>query len=209
MHLKYLGDSYDVVKQSLLHWLAGCGSWAAYPMFTHDATEDQVATFARILGVDSIFSETLGPDTDRDHYFAAARECGTQLFLDPDTGLCIKPAVRRKAPAYLYTSELSRIALSRPDRLTLVFDQSVPRGTERSHLERKLATLAKERLHSVAYVSHACFVLVGADGDLVRSGLRYIYEQSRLPKERFLECEAAEQPDAGDERPGNDGGAGC
>lgn len=32
MHVRYFGDSYDIVKQSLLRWLAPLGPWAAHPI---------------------------------------------------------------------------------------------------------------------------------------------------------------------------------
>ena len=32
MNPRFLGDSYDIVKQSLLRWLAFDGVWATHPM---------------------------------------------------------------------------------------------------------------------------------------------------------------------------------
>jgi hypothetical protein len=31
--MRYFGDSYDIVKQSLIRWLADFGQWSAHPMF--------------------------------------------------------------------------------------------------------------------------------------------------------------------------------
>lgn len=38
MHVRFLGDSFDIVKQSLLRWLAQCGPWSAHAMFTDEVT---------------------------------------------------------------------------------------------------------------------------------------------------------------------------
>jgi hypothetical protein len=40
MKLQYFSDSYDIVKKSLIAWLAG--NWAVHPMFT-EQVESQAA----------------------------------------------------------------------------------------------------------------------------------------------------------------------
>lgn len=122
-------------------------------------------------------------------YFAEARACSTHLFLDPDTGLRFRHADRPE-PAYLYATELIDIAM-RPEALTLVYDQSVPRGGERACLETKLSTLAAEGLSGAAYVSHACFILVARRDELVDEALQAMLKQSHLPKHRFVTRRAA------------------
>jgi hypothetical protein len=199
MHVRFLGDSFDIVKQSLLRWLAQCGPWSAHPMFTEEVTVDQADAFSHLLGVPLISREVLSRESDRAAYFAAARTCSTHLFLDPDTGLFLGRAGRRRKPRYLYADEIAAIA-ARPGALTLVFDQSFPHGGERACLEKKLSILAAEGLSGVAYVSHACFILVGQGCELVEGALQALLKQSHLPKERFVERRAAEQPDAVDER---------
>src|SRR6266446_819700 len=185
MHVRFLGDSFDVVKQSLLRWLAHCGPWSAHPMFTEEVTIAEAETLSSLLGVSLISCEVLSTHSDRATYFAAARACSTHLFLDPDTGLFLGRLGHRREPAYLYADELAAIA-ARPKALTLVFDQSVPRGGERASLERKLSILAAEGLPGIGYVSHACFILVGREKGLVEDALRVLLRQSHLPKERFV-----------------------
>jgi hypothetical protein len=34
MKLRYFGDSYDIVKKSMLAWLSPFGKWQTHPMFT-------------------------------------------------------------------------------------------------------------------------------------------------------------------------------
>ncbi len=57
MHMKHFGDSYDIVKKSLLACMGGLGPWAAHPMFTHGVRRSRVAGVLAVsrcsLGVDS------------------------------------------------------------------------------------------------------------------------------------------------------------
>lgn len=186
MRLPFLGDSFDIVKQSLLRWLGTCGPWSAHPMFTEPFPSADAEVLSRLLGVPLLSREVLTPDTDRDAYFAPARDCSSHLFLDPDTGLSLRTVPAAKRPTYLLRAELVDIAGSRPERLTLVFDKSVARGKEREQMEGKIAALADDGLHGFAYVSHACFLLVGRNGDAVVKALKAIQHQSRLPESRFL-----------------------
>ena len=50
MNPKFLGDSYDIVKQSLLRWLADMGTWTTHPMFTEPISTEQANAFSRLLG---------------------------------------------------------------------------------------------------------------------------------------------------------------
>lgn len=198
MRLQYLGDSFDIVKQSLLRWLSAHGPWSAHPMFTDEVCSWHVEAFSRLLGVPIISAERLAAETDRSSYFATARRCDTHLFLDPDTGLRLDGKSGKGAESYLFAEELAAIAKSRPALLTLVFDQSVARGKERQQLEGKLRWLEADKVHGAAYVSHACFLLVGCDRRLVKKAVQAVREGSGLPCSRFIGEGAAEQADAAD-----------
>ena len=186
MKPEFLGDSYDIVKQSLLRWLASMGPWATHPMFTDSVSSEQVDAYAFLLGTRVLSREVLTLEVDRDAYLAPARDCDDHVFLDPDTGIRLEPTAGKKAPAYVFGAELLAIARARPERLTLVFDQSLARGAERRQLEGKLSTFAVQGIYGVAYVSHACFVLVGTDSSLVETTLENLKGESRLPDSRFL-----------------------
>jgi len=45
MRMRYFGDSYDIVKQSLLRWLRPLGEWSVHPMFTEPVSPGKVALF--------------------------------------------------------------------------------------------------------------------------------------------------------------------
>lgn len=200
MRPKFFGDSFDIVKQSLIRWLGRCGPWSAHPMFTEPVSSAEAKVFAQLLGVPLLSREVLAVDTDRTAYFACARSCESHLFLDPDTGLRLEKVNDGKEPAYLLGEELVAIADSRPEWLTLVFDQSVARGKEREQLKHKLATFARRGLHGFAYVSHACFLLVGRDRDALVTAVKAVQQQSGLPASRFVEGRIAEQGVAADRR---------
>jgi hypothetical protein len=157
MNPKYLGDSYDIVKQSLLGWLSAVGPWATHPMFTEPVSREQAEVYSRLLGAPLLSFETLTYDTNRDAYLEPARKYTDHVFLDPDTGVRLNPIRGAKAPRYLFSTELVAIVKARPERLVLVFDQSIARGEERKELENKLNSFAEEGILGIAYVSHACF----------------------------------------------------
>jgi hypothetical protein len=190
MNPKFLGDSYDIVKQSLLRWLGPFGTWATHPMFTESVSRAQAETFSRLLGTRLLSHDILTQTTDRDVYLTPARDSSDHVFLDPDTGIRPKPTGGMKAPRYLFGAELVLIANARPEKLTLVFDQALGRGDERSQLQAKLDDFARQGVLGIAYVSHACFVLVGRNQILIESAFEMLKKESRLPEGRFLSWNA-------------------
>src|SRR5436309_2796668 len=142
MRMRFFGDSYDIVKQSLLSWLRSFGEWSAHPMFTETVSAADVAAFESLLSVKVVSTEVLTLTTDRSAYFACTSSCG-HLFLDPDTGLRMLSTRGVRAPEYLFASELLRMSEQRPGSLTLVFDQGVGRGSAHLYLESKLRELRR------------------------------------------------------------------
>jgi hypothetical protein len=193
MNPKYLGDSYDIVKQSLLSWLGAVGTWSTHPMFTEPVSREQGDTFSRLLGTPLLSNDTLTQVTDRATYLAPAFHSSDHVFLDPDTGIRLKPIRGKKAPRYLFGTELLSIANARPEKLTLVFDQALGRGEERIQLQTKLNDFAQQGVLGIAYVSHACFVLVARNRNLVQEAFEMLKKESRLPENRFLSWNSQNQ----------------
>lgn len=185
MHMKYFGDSYDIVKLSLIGWLRYFGEWSVHPMLTENAAPEDIQAYERFLDARIISTQVLTATTNRESYLSCASRTGN-LFLDPDTGLRLSPTNGLRAPEYLFSDELVRITLCRPKALTLVFDQSLPRGKERGALEHKLMKLLTHGVHCFAYVSHACFVVAGHDRALIECALNHIILESKLPANRFI-----------------------
>lgn len=50
MHPRFLGDSYDIVKQSLLRWLGSIGPWSVHLMYAEAPTSGDVEAFEYLLG---------------------------------------------------------------------------------------------------------------------------------------------------------------
>lgn len=182
MHLKYFGDSYDIVKQVLLSWLKPFGKWSVDPMFDDPPADAVLLAFERFLGAEIIQSCVLRRDTDRSKYFAAIEGC-ENLFLDPTTGLRIGAG---RKPQYLYSDELLRLVECRAKWLTLVFDQSLARGKESAQMEGKIEHLRSQGVAAFAYCSHACFIVAGHDVHLVDRAYRQLLQDSRLPETRFV-----------------------
>ena len=135
-----------------------------------------------------------GDITRRDQVLAVGRECPRHLLLDPDTGLW----GGQNSPGnswhnHISMDELADIAGApdREHRLTLIFDQSYSNSKHAKRKERaegKLRTLWKNHdVHGVAYVSHAVFIWVSKDEDLLASATRRLQERSRLPWCRFVQ----------------------
>ena len=185
MNVRFLGDSYDIVKQSLLRWLSPLGPWTVHPMFTCDESAAHADEFSRLVGAPLLSRQVLTPTTDRSEYFSSARVEASHLFLDPDTGLRATVTRGAKGPSYLFLDELKSIAGRRAGALTLVFDQSIPRGSEARALEAKLAACKAEGLHALAYTSHACFLLVATEAATAARAYDTLRNESRLPETRF------------------------
>jgi len=191
MQMRYCGDSYDIVKQSLLRWLSGFGEWSVHPMFTEPVSPCKVAIFQRLLGAKIVSDQVLRAKTDRSAYFEKASRCG-HLFLDPDTGLRLDPKQRRSASKYVFASELCRLSQQRPNSLTLVFDQSFDfRMKRENQLKKKMERLSDDDVLSFAYVSHACFIFASHKRSLLEQARKDVIQKSGLPEDRFLEIPTA------------------
>ena len=184
MNKKHFGDSYDIVKKSLLCWLSQFGPWAAHPMFTDRWTKAKAGDFSNLIGVPLISRRLLTADCNRDQYLACCFDYKGSLFLDPDTGVRIEESGR--LARYLYANELIKLTKSRPNSLTLTFDQALQRGREQDQIREKLKHFRSQGLHGFAYVSHASFVVLGCAADLVKQAREHVLRQSRLPRNRII-----------------------
>ena len=88
MNRNKFGDSYDIVKQSLLRWLSDHGTWSVHPMFTDKDPTSYAEAYCSFLGVSAATIQTFfGKYHSRDCWIAAGNNCQHHLFFDPDTGL--------------------------------------------------------------------------------------------------------------------------
>jgi hypothetical protein len=187
MKLDKFGDSYDIVKQSFLRWLAPCGPWVAHPMFTEPVDPSEAETFSRFFGVCLVTTQTLHRHTDRDAYFSTVTSCVGHVFLDPNTGLRVPSASLDDATHFVNGTELVMLTQARPEKLLLVFDQSIDRRyPPRGEIETKLTWLAERGVYGVTYESHACFVLVSATESVLEKAIETLSRESRLPIARLV-----------------------
>ena len=187
MKMRYFGDTYDVVKQSLLRWLAPLGDWGVHPMFTENVSHENAEAFSAFLGARLISTDVLTGDTNRPIYFRSAQDCRNHLFLDPDTGIIVNSNKNKSnKQSYIFLPELIDIVNNRPNLLTLVFDQSVPRGKERQALQAKIDVLKSNGIHGTAYVSHTNFILITCDNELIKKAGFTLRKESLLPEARFI-----------------------
>jgi hypothetical protein len=161
VRMDFFGDSYDVVKRYLLHTMAPGAVWQAFPMFTGEVTEPEVAELEAFLGVKVAASSTLAVQTDRAAYLRADQSW-THIFLDPDTGVRLGPCGGERSTHYVFAQELLDLCHQRPDRLVMVFDQSLARGRTEQDTNTKLDYFAANGVFGFAYHSHACFIVLSA-----------------------------------------------
>ena len=187
MHPDKFGDSYDIVKRSLLQWLSPCGTWAVHPMFSDPAPVGFAEEFSAFLGVPLVTTEPVPSRWERASYFEGAAEWSStdHLFLDPDTGLAMQGS--KSGREHIETGELVNIVHERHGKLVLVFDQAFSYNSDRLQKTReKLAWLKERGVYSLVYYSHANFVLASSDKEVLRKARFTLESESRLPRERLV-----------------------
>ena len=68
----------------------------------------------------------------------------------------------------------------------MVFDQSYSRGKQSELMIEKLGIFAEHRVHGFAYSSHAPFLFLSTDRELVSSAYLRIINVSGLPPSRLI-----------------------
>ena len=187
MRIQFFGDSYDVVKRFLLRSVAPEAEWAAFPMFSHGVTPEELKAFEAFLGVQVVSPAPLSATTDRAQHLAA-RAKHRHIYLDPDTGIkLISSNNRADSAKYIFAPELVSLCQENPERLLLVFDQSVPHGTKQTAkaMEKKLAHFRDAGIHGFAYLSHACFVVLSASKSTCSTAKANLLA-SGLPSSRLI-----------------------
>jgi len=185
MKPSFFGDSYDIIKRALISWLQPLGNWAVHPMFTEEVSPEFAESFSALLDAPLVSSDVLERGTDRDAYFAP---CSTHshLLLDPNTGLRFRSSPKERSPHHLFDSDLLPIVNQRSGALTIVFDQALARGRQRSELEMKLETLHHKGLYGFAYYSHACFLFVAKELPTAQRARDLLCGSGRLPVARIV-----------------------
>ena len=129
MNHNFFGDSYDLVKRTIIHGLArSTEEWAVHPMYFSQppknifVRENFVHHYTEFLGIGLVE----GHNYVRENVREIGVLCPSHLFLDPDTGLRLHGG---PGPQHLDVLELAAIANApvRKHKLTLVYDQSYSR----------------------------------------------------------------------------------
>lgn len=184
MKLQFFGDSYDIVKKSLIAWLSEFGPWVTHPMFTKVFKAQDAVAFSRMLGTSLLSEDVLTGLTNRQEYFSACYTAGN-LFLDPDTGISLEPRRDKKSVNYVFGTELSEWCKGRPSSLTLIFDQSYSRGN-RNGIREKLDYFADRHIYGFAYNSHATFLVLSDASELITKARQKLLAASGLPESRIV-----------------------
>jgi len=181
----HFGDSYDIVKRTLIAWLRPMGSWAVHPMFTEENASDLAGSFERLVGAPLVSREVLERGTDRDTYFATCAGFGN-ILLDPNTGLRFPRRAGEQSPDHLFDSDLLSIVRQRSNVLTMIFDQALARGRQIEELGEKLRRLQGKGVQGFAYHSHACFLFIARETEILQRAYSLLSGPGRLPRHRFL-----------------------
>lgn len=184
MRMQFFGDSYDVVKRFLIRTVAPDAKWVAFPMFTHEVAAAHISAFEAFLGVSVASPHTMTSSTDRAAHLSVLAD-HRHIFLDPDTGIKLKPSNGAEAVKYVFGPELVALCEQSPDRLLLVFDQSVPRGAERKAIAEKLGYFRDKGLCGFAYFSHACFLVLSRSEPVCEAARKRLLA-THLPQNRLV-----------------------
>jgi len=179
--MKFFGDSYDVVKRFLIKSIAPNAEWITLPMFTEEVSCKDIKSIEQFLHVRVISKVKVTTPTNRDKYFANSAD-HQHIFIDPDIGISIKKHYGAKSKYYIFGPELVSLCEQNPERLLLVFDQSIQRGNVDQvdqSVERKLTYFREQNIFCFAYKSHACFMVLSpsscvckkAYGNLINTNL--------------------------------------
>jgi hypothetical protein len=155
-------------------------------MFTHRVAPEKLKAFASFLGVQVVSPAPLTASTNRARHLAAS-EHHRHIFLDPDIGIRLRPPKRRDAVKYVLAPELISLCCESPERLLLVFDQSVPRGAELKSIKEKLVCFRDAGICGFAYLSHACFVVLSASNSACLRAKENLLATG-LPIARLISC---------------------
>ena len=183
MEIKHFGDSYDIVKKCFLSWVGDPKEWEILPMFTNRVN---VFKYRDFMGGTIISESILTNNTNRGRYFNKATLGANHIFIDPDKGIRIDERKNREKYKYIYCSEIVAIANRKPNNIILIFDQSVNRNNVVKDIKNKLKALKKKGIAGKAYISHANFIILSCNKEILDKAMSNIFSNSRLPKKRFI-----------------------
>ena len=196
MHPRFYGDSYDIVRRSILGCLSDFGTWAVHPMFSEEFGQLFPRNYSQSLGLPLTTYRPVPSPTRRSDYFRETTSCPAtdHLFLDPDTGLGMPPSAPTRR--HLMGPELVEIVKRRAKGMVLVFDQSINRGQfekgkpameeTAKQLRKKLRYLKGNKVHAFAYCSQANFILVSTQEWGLQNAKLQLQRCLMIPDSRFI-----------------------
>ena len=211
MNYGHFGDTYDIVKRSILQSLSPCGGWFVHPMFTDRDPKHYAKSYCRFLGIPPVTAKTFSQSSKRSLWIAEGNACQGHLFVDPDKGLPFDGPTGRPRPMrrftqlpgrdnsvekFLMADELVDIVQARPDKLTLLFDQSFSHDIKAEvrikQIKDKLRWLegGGRDIRGFAFKSqagHATFFLTSKHHDLLVCAKHILLGSSNLPRNRLIE----------------------
>ncbi len=171
MNIKYVGDSFDLVKRFFCNELSALGYIVTVePMFTDTWNDQSKVGFFRFIGATP---QEVPVPTSRD----------SVLFLDPDKGVNEKGGSQHVS--------FDRLAME-TSKHTLVFsfDQSFSRQKKaREVMKNKFAELRGRGCHAMYYDSHARFLFASERRKPLRELHAHLLSLG-IPPDRLLESDA-------------------
>ena len=170
MRMDYFGDSYDIIKKFIVKSIAPNADWITLPMFTDEVSSKDIKSIEQFLHVRIISKINLTNTPDREKYFADAAN-HRHIFIDPDIGISIKKHYGAISINYVFGPELVTLCNQNPERLLLVFDQSIQRGNVAKvdqSVEKKLTYFREQNISCFAYKSHACFMVLSLSSSVCK-----------------------------------------
>ena len=168
----YLGDSYDLVKRFWADTLAPVGRLFAHHKFIPNEIR---ADYTRVTGVPVLVSEE-----------RITTPFG--ILMDPNTGIPLPTETRTSAssshaPLPFIVQEIGRLNPA----YVICFDQSRHRKRDLDQVgqrDSKRAFLTEYGIQSFYYVSHAPFLFLASDAQVLKA-IRLRLESCGIPRWRF------------------------
>jgi len=163
MHRKYLGDSYDAVKRM---WQQILSPWAPIFAVSRFIPDDLHTDFTRLTGIEVVYEAVKGRHS---------------LLNDPDVGIRLPGRANQSEGKHISIDTIASQVYQPGVACVITFDQSNYRdeGSLKGQRILKLRELARQRVHSFYYASHASFLFSTRStattkllqGRLIRAGI--------------------------------------
>ena len=168
MHLRFLGDTYDLAKGRLLSILVPDGPWGIIPMFTDIWNQEQITLYEQLVGGTVLNPAQFLLGRGRQAYFDNVTNVGN-VFVDPDTGARLEVGGSNRV-RYIFGHELIALMVPNSNSLVVSYDQSYANSTDQQRvtvMRAKIDWLVGQGAQGFGYLGQASFLILSCDPEAI------------------------------------------